>query len=318
MLAWYYEMLQLPGVDEAWMESLLLATYMNCNLLLDWTQLERGVLSEVDGKFVRYRTGGNVELPKERSRLEIRCGNFLFELLSAVDRRELGAHRLLALQEHHMFDDVLNVLHGGADEEGKPFNWGFSMPEEWHRSTPWDEIRQFKRAWMRRVRQTYVAAQEPELTEEDEERQELLRQLLMDILQPNQDPAKNLPLEDVGFWFPCPASRFKARLRARAWHATRAWYVRAHSCKDERGKKAMHAYRDALEETYSGAWFASYEHLWDVVDNNNGQLPQRCNSKHGSDAHQKAVCLFVCLSVSLSFCLPVSSKYRSGVNVGWR
>ena len=35
MLAWYYEMLQLPGVDEAWMESLLLATYMSNNLLWD-------------------------------------------------------------------------------------------------------------------------------------------------------------------------------------------------------------------------------------------------------------------------------------------
>ena len=125
--------------------------------------------------------------------------------------------------------------------------------------------------------------------------------LLMDILSPDQNPAQNLPLAEVGFWFPCPASPLKARLRARAWHATRACHV-----KDEHGTKAMHTYRDALEETYSGAWFASYEHLWDVVDNNNGQLPQRCNSKHGANAHQKAVC--VCLSLCLSVSLSLANK----------
>ena len=142
-----------------------------------------------------------------------------------------------------------------------------------------------RNAWEQQERQLYLAAGVPDLTQEEEECQEQLCMLLRDILEPEMEPVGDLPLNKVEFRFPRREARLKDRLRAGTWRARRTCYIH-----DEAGYglQAMTTCRDSLQNIYAGAWFASYENLWQVVDSNHGQLPRRRADSDDADSSTAA------------------------------
>ena len=125
-MAWFYEMLQVPGCDATWIEAFLLAAHTAGHLVVGHDQYVRQCFQSINGADVlvdkdgRFFVGSKEVCPPslveedgrffdtrfldvdmstvQHSFLENQLGKFLQEQINTMRRKELGVHRLRVLQ----------------------------------------------------------------------------------------------------------------------------------------------------------------------------------------------------------------------------